>query len=62
MIRVWKIIFSVAAVLFLLGVVLAGTGLLTGASPARIAELLFGGWDAVAEAIAAAAAEAAQVI
>lgn len=45
MIRFWKIVLPVVAILFLTGIVLAGAGWLTGASPDRIAELLYGGWD-----------------
>lgn len=43
--RYWKIIAAVVILLLLAGIVLGGTGILTGASPDRIAELLFGGWD-----------------
>lgn len=45
MTRYWKIVLAVVAVLLLTGLVLAGAGLITGASPDRIAELLYGGWD-----------------
>ena len=50
--RFWKIILLFAAVLLLAGIILGGTGYLTGASPDRIAELAFGGWSGLRSALA----------
>ena len=49
--RYWKIVIAIVLLLLLAGIVLAGTGLLTGASPNRIAELLFGGWEGLIAAV-----------
>ena len=49
--RYWKIVIAIVLLLLLAGIVLAGTGLLTGASPSRIAELLFGGWEGLIAAV-----------
>jgi len=45
MIRYWKIILLVFVILFLAGVLLAAAGWMTGASPTRIIELVYGGMD-----------------
>lgn len=54
MTRYWKIVIAVFALLLLAGIVLAGTGLLTGASPDRIVEVLFGGRDGLVSSLQAA--------
>ena len=41
--RAWRIVLTVVVFLLVAGVVLMGAAWLTGASPARIAELVFGG-------------------
>ncbi len=41
--RIWHMVLYVVAALLVLGIVLGGAGLLTGASAFRIAELAFGG-------------------
>ena len=51
MIRYWKIIALAAVALFVAGVLFVGAGILTGASPDRIAELLYGGWDGLCAAL-----------
>ena len=61
MIRYWKIIFAVVAVLLLIGLLLVGAGLITGASPDRITELLYGGWDVLAGTFEAAKQEFLQL-
>ena len=48
--KLWKAVGVTALALFILGLVLCGAGWLTGASPARMAELIFGGTDAAVEA------------
>ena len=62
MIRYWKIVLTVSAVLLLTGLVLLGTGLMTGASPERIVELVCGGRDALLEIFNTAKAEALQLL
>lgn len=47
----WKIVLILCALLLLAGIVIGGTGYLTGASPNRIAELLYGGWDGLLSAV-----------
>ena len=44
MARIWKFVLAAALVLLVCGVILAGTGLLTGASPERVWTGL-NGWD-----------------
>ncbi len=41
--RIWRVISCIAAGLIVVGIVLIGAGLLTGASLHRITELVFGG-------------------
>ena len=43
----WRIVGTIVAVLLVAGVVAAGIGLITGASPDRMVENVFGGWDAL---------------
>ena len=62
MIRYWKIVLAVSVVLFLAGLVLLGTGLMTGASPDRIVELVFGGRDALLAMFNSAKAEVLQLL
>ena len=47
----WKIVLILCALLLLAGIVIGGAGYLTGASPDRIAELLYGGWDGLRSAL-----------
>ena len=47
----WKIVLILCALLFLAGIVIGGAGYLTGASPNRIAEVLYGGWDGLRSAV-----------
>ena len=47
----WKIVLIVCVLLLLAGIVIGGAGYLTGASPDRIAELLYGGWDGLRSAV-----------
>ena len=47
MTRFWKIILWIFGILLIAGIVIGGAGLLTDASPDRMAELLYGGWDNV---------------
>ena len=51
MTQLWKIVLTIIAVLLVLGILLAGTGLITGASPGRIVELLYGGVDGLLGAL-----------
>ncbi len=41
--KAWRIVLTVVVFLAVAGIVLMGAAWLTGASPARIAELVFGG-------------------
>ena len=41
--RIWRVVLFIVLALLATGVVLMGAAWLTGASPARIAELVFGG-------------------
>ncbi len=43
--KVWRAVLTVAAVLLAAGVIMAAVGYITGASPNRMAELVFGGAD-----------------
>ena len=45
MLKVWKIVLIIVIVLVVIGLLIGGTGLITGASPDRIVRLAFGGWD-----------------
>ena len=47
----WKIVLILCALLLLAGIVIGGAGYLTGASPDRIAEVLYGGWDGLRSAV-----------
>ena len=47
----WKIVLILCALLLLAGIVIGGAGYLTGASPDRIAEMLYGGWDGLRSAV-----------
>lgn len=60
--RYWKIITAVVALLLLAGIVIGGTGILTGASTGRIAELLFGGWEGLIAAVESQAARAVAAV
>ena len=60
--RLWRIVISIVATLVVLGVLLAGTGLITGASPYRIAELLYGGWDGLLGALDSLKQQGAQLL
>ena len=42
MARLWRAVGIIVAVLLICGVLLAGAGLLTGASPARVGDMLAG--------------------
>ena len=41
--KAWRIVLTVVIALLVIGVVLVGAAWITGASPARIVELVFGG-------------------
>ena len=43
----WKVILIIAAVLLGLGIIAGAAGLLTGASPDRMIEVVFGGREAL---------------
>lgn len=45
MLKVWKIVAIIVVVVAVIGLIISGTGLITGASPDRIVRLAFGGWD-----------------
>jgi len=62
MTQLWKIVLTVIGVLLVLGVILAGTGLITGASPFRIAELLYGGMDGLLGALDSLKAQGLQLL
>jgi hypothetical protein len=51
MTRYWKIVLTLVCVLLIAGIVIGGAGILTDASPDRIAELLYDGWDGVRDAL-----------
>ena len=62
MTQLWKIVLTIIAVLLVLGVLLAGTGLITGASPNRIVELLYGGVDGLLGALDGLRQQALQLL
>ena len=45
--RAWRIMGIIVLVIFVAGIVSTGIGLLTGASADRMAENIFGGWEAL---------------
>lgn len=47
MTKAWRIVLFITGGLVLAGLVLAGVGWLTGASPLRMADILYGGVDGV---------------
>ena len=53
----WKIVLILCALLLLAGIVIGGAGYLTGASPDRIAEVLYGGWDGLRSALQSLSAQ-----
>ncbi len=55
MTKAWRIVLWTALALVVAGAVLGGIGWLTGASPVRMADVLFGGTDGFYAALHAAA-------
>lgn len=50
MAKAWKIVISIALTLLALGVVVGAVGFVTGASPDRMVETLFGGVEQMRDA------------
>ena len=62
MTKAWRVVLWIVLALLAAGIVLAGAGWLTGASPLRMAEQLFGGVDEVQAAVNSIAIQAEEVL